>query len=406
MPIPVNGTVPANGVAGPKGAMRNNAAALRNALNSGGRFQASGAGSFEMTGEEKLRQRISVKDFGNGVGSGGDDRAAIQRAINHARDTSAGAVYTQNDAGVPSANQARYGACVWFPPGRYGIGGSLEMFDHIVLRGAGTCSVIQARAGLTGPMIFNNTIGNQYGMEIHNLVLDCANRAVSGIRYRFANQQNTDQVSPWPTADNNPELTNVLIFNSTGDALDVGPTSGRSGYKFMNIIIMGAGQDGILLGVTDMHLINFFVSDCNRHGMRNTGASSVFSNMHFQRCGQNGIRNEGNNTGFSTCQTYDTGSSGLHAQGGQIQNQTIAIDSPGGNAGITFGGSPRCLRGIFAVSNSDGGGNIGVGVQMIGNLQGSQIHIAVDGANNAVGVAGSNNAHIGTRPGAGPQDNI
>lgn len=436
MPIPVNGTVPANGVAGPKGQMRNNAAALRTALNAGGRFQASGAGSFEMTGEQKLRQKLSVKDFGNGVGTGGDDRAAIMRAMAYAR-TLVGQAYSQSSAGPPSAAQARYGAGVWFPPGRYQISSEIVQPHHIALLGCGTASVIQARPGFPGgqPLVRNEQ-GSDYGPKLHGITLDGANRALNGVRYRFDNAQTTDARSPWPTSDANPELENLLVFRTTGDGVDIGPQSGRSGFHMSNVIVMGCGGNGFTLGTTDVHAVNWFISEIGRHGLFNNGASSVFQNFLCQFCGLdgsgsgtsgnlgNGIRNEGNNTGFATCQTFATNAAGLHSQGGQIQNQAIAIDAPcrlstirpgagGGNpspqVGMSTAGNPQSLKGIYAVTNSVGGGNLQGGIQIVGGMTGCQLHVAADNVNTTRhngGALSNRNAFTGTRPNNSPDTNV
>lgn len=84
-------------------------------------FTQSGAGSVPRTAQEKMRERLSVKDFGalgNWNGStGADDTAAIQAAIEAARTVGAGVVHV--------------------PKGRYRITAPLVMYTGITLEGDG-----------------------------------------------------------------------------------------------------------------------------------------------------------------------------------------------------------------------------------------------------------------------------
>lgn len=67
-------------------------------------FQAAGPGSVTRTAQEKMRERVSVKDFG-AIGDGtADDTSEIQAALNYASTT---------------------GASVFFPPGEYLISSGL-----------------------------------------------------------------------------------------------------------------------------------------------------------------------------------------------------------------------------------------------------------------------------------------
>jgi hypothetical protein len=84
-------------------------------------FQQLGSGAVARPVQERLRDTISVKDFG-AVGNGvADDTEAIQRAINFASTIATiGTVY--NDTGVT----------VYLPPGRYRITETLTITSHAV----------------------------------------------------------------------------------------------------------------------------------------------------------------------------------------------------------------------------------------------------------------------------------
>lgn len=98
-------------------------------------FQADGLGAQGRTIENKLRETVSVKDFG-AVGDGvADDTAAIQAAV-----------VSVGDAGV-----------VRFPPGRYKTTASIMATENVVMQGAGPKTSIIVPVGnfdvfaFTGP---------------------------------------------------------------------------------------------------------------------------------------------------------------------------------------------------------------------------------------------------------------
>lgn len=87
-------------------------------------FLQSGTGAVPTTVQTKLRETVSVMDFG-AVGDGvADDTDAIQNAINAVA------------ANSPVANGKQVGGVVWFPKGRYRITATLTgVTDGITIRG-------------------------------------------------------------------------------------------------------------------------------------------------------------------------------------------------------------------------------------------------------------------------------
>jgi len=108
----------------------NNAAGITTDQASGVYWTQSGSGAVTRTVDSKLKDVVSVKDFG-AVGDGvADDTAAIQAAINSISFTtwqgSAANMYTKG------------GGTVYFPPGRYKITSTLLVGQHCRLLGPST----------------------------------------------------------------------------------------------------------------------------------------------------------------------------------------------------------------------------------------------------------------------------
>lgn len=104
-------------------------------------FQQEGTGAVSTTVQSKLRESVSVKDFG-AVGDGvTDDTAALQAAINYAANLSVG--------GTAS------GCVLDVPPGEYAISTTLVMPANLpfTLRGAGQGASKLRRLGGAGPVI-------------------------------------------------------------------------------------------------------------------------------------------------------------------------------------------------------------------------------------------------------------
>jgi hypothetical protein len=134
----------------------------------------TGSGAITRTVDSKLKEVVSVKDFG-AVGNGVvDDTAAIQAAIDYA--------YTQ---AIPIALTGQ--PAVYFPSGQYLISSSLVLRDYTCLRGAGArSSIIKGsltnKSFLRGPYGENPTYGSRLvGWEISDLVINNSSRLTGSI---------------------------------------------------------------------------------------------------------------------------------------------------------------------------------------------------------------------------------
>lgn len=114
-------------------------------------FMQGGTDPVARTVQDRIRETVSVKDFG-AVGDGvTDDTAAIQKAINY--------VFTKPSIGL--LNQI--GGVVWFPAGRYRVTSTLTgLTDGITIRGepSGLDSVPLAQAGSGSQIFCDNTVGD------------------------------------------------------------------------------------------------------------------------------------------------------------------------------------------------------------------------------------------------------
>jgi hypothetical protein len=100
-------------------------------------FRQAGAGAVSRTSLAKMRERISVKDFGATGDGVTDDTAAIQAAINYVES-------------VTTANTNATNACLYVPNGSYLITDTLTISQPISFIGDGTGDTATANAPGTG----------------------------------------------------------------------------------------------------------------------------------------------------------------------------------------------------------------------------------------------------------------
>jgi hypothetical protein len=133
-------------------------------------FTQSGAGATTRTVDSKLKDIISVKDFGATGNGSTDDTAAIQAAINAARAVR-GAVY------FPPNNVAQ----------SYNITAPLTCDGPITIIGAGPTAVLIYAVGLSaGQYIldFDLPVTSNYFFDIKGITLRSNNQAPNGIRLK------------------------------------------------------------------------------------------------------------------------------------------------------------------------------------------------------------------------------
>lgn len=123
-------------------------------------FLQSGTGATARTVQGKLREIVSVKDFG-AVGDGvADDTAAIQAAIDALKPTSISGL------GLPNRS-----AIIYIPVGTYLVSAPINMYSGITLTGEGAASTLKAAPSLTTRIInlTDTVIGQCRWVEISRL---------------------------------------------------------------------------------------------------------------------------------------------------------------------------------------------------------------------------------------------
>ena len=234
-------------------------------------YLPDGVGTTPSTVQDKLREIVSIKDFGavadaTGVsGVGTDNTAAIQRALNHV-----------NSVG---------GGVVVIPPGWYrkaDTGGTLIMYSNTTLRGEGECSTI----------FFDDTVINprQDFLRADNTTnVNFENFRVSGTAWIYPNDTNNSQLFGGLNIDG-LRMTRVTIekvrFMATAFAgVDGGMFSGnrlnyiiRDGIRCTgsrNIAVIG----NILTNVSD-DCINLHALDADAI----PGTGFIIANNILDRC--------------------------------------------------------------------------------------------------------------------------
>lgn len=126
-----------------------------------GTFIQSGTGAVERTAQDKMRDIISVKDFG-AVGDGtNDDTAEIQACFN---------AFSSGTTGVGVGGSATP-PTIYFPSGSYKISSTIQFPNAIRIAGAGKWnSRIIAASGFTGIMVQDK--GNGSKVQFSDLEID------------------------------------------------------------------------------------------------------------------------------------------------------------------------------------------------------------------------------------------
>jgi len=139
-------------------------------------FLAAGSGATQRTVLDKLRDVVSVKDFG-AVGDGvADDTAAINAAIAYAASTINGAA----------------GMEVFFPTGTYLISSKINMPNRVTLRGAnGRGVVIKPHSSFADSYMFHASNGTSamFGSMLRDMYIDARGKNMTAVVWAQAWQE-------------------------------------------------------------------------------------------------------------------------------------------------------------------------------------------------------------------------
>jgi hypothetical protein len=139
-------------------------------------FLAAGSGASQRTVLDKLRDVVSVKDFG-AVGDGvSDDTAAINAAIARAAATVGGAI----------------GATVYFPPGTYLISSTITMPNRVGLIGDNNRgTVIKPHSSFAASYMFHavNGTSSMFGSYLRDMYIDARGKNMTAVVWAQAWQE-------------------------------------------------------------------------------------------------------------------------------------------------------------------------------------------------------------------------
>lgn len=143
-------------------------------------FTQAGTGAVPRSVQARLRDVVSVKDFG-AVGDGvTDDAAAIQAAINFAASS---AIATNNSS---------VGGVVYFPTGTYLIGTTINLLNRVGLQGAnGRATVIKPHSTFASQYMFiaANGTSSMFGSWINDFSIDARGKNMTAAVWSRAWQE-------------------------------------------------------------------------------------------------------------------------------------------------------------------------------------------------------------------------
>lgn len=231
-------------------------------------YTPSGSGAITTTVANKLKQTISVKDFGAKGDGATNDTAAIQTAINYANSL----LIQAAGGGISNVDYPQIsGVDIYFPHGDYLIT-SLETYENLTLRGAGIYST-RLVSSYNGSVLINNVTSGSYdksGINISDL-------SIKGDRTKTS-QCLIDLLRPYWGG-----ITNVQVYQSGGVGVRVRQ---GLGFELKNVVAHANVGDGIVItdGIiswatpTPNNLPSNAVMVVNCHGSFNDGAGIRLGN--------------------------------------------------------------------------------------------------------------------------------
>lgn len=280
-------------------------------------FTQAGTGAVARTLEAKLKDAVSVKDFG-AVGDGvADDAPAIRAALLHVHESGGGTVF--------------------FPPGVYLISRDenavgVPLYSKVSLVGAGVnATALKGKAG-TGTMHLVSTLSvNQSYIAIRDMTLDHnainlgASASCHALRFNEASNVWIDRIAV-KNSDHHGILT---VATSSGD------TSSANRYFYVtnvyleNIGVMGrGGGDGIRLFVgADRIVVNNII--CNKieyHGIHVGKGAGTVSNVQIFNAGNTALE----------LQSEGVLANNIHIEWDDVISDTLANRPAAGTMGRLF----------------------------------------------------------------------
>jgi len=234
-------------------------------------YTPAGTGAVVGDVQDKLRESVSVKDFG-AVGDGAtDDAAAINLAINYAATQGVG---------------TRLGGTVHFPPGNYILETALVLKSGVILSGSGINATTLQKKTQAGAYWMIETDGFTAGADLWSVASD-------GILHGFGinNMALYGAANPPVTATDRGgirlygkryDVENVLIHNVDGVGFlsEAGDGVGQTDWRDMpegsisDLFVYKAGDEGIIYkGPHDSQINSAFVSTCGADGVQILTAS-------------------------------------------------------------------------------------------------------------------------------------
>ena len=290
-------------------------------------YTPAGTGAVATTVQAKLRQTVSVMDFGARGDGTTNDTAAIQAAIDAVALAGGGAVFV--------------------PPGQYQAS-QIKLKTRVKFYGAGWKSRLSQISGSNQNFVVLNDVNVEW-TQFSDMMVD-GNRFgnTSGDAINYNNTGGS-----FTFFDPNHIINNILIYTAAGSGLVLTVNCRES--KVTNVFVTGANGNGFYLACTDSTFVN-----CTTGAAGLTGWSILGPNNRFTACksfGSGRLVTAGNpdGAGFSvtqprqmlaTCEAQDNGWHGfLFLGANNCTASALIADSNGTNTsgvGFRFDASSYC----------------------------------------------------------------
>ena len=302
--------------------------------------------------------RDAARDHGaRGTGEG-DDRAALQEAI---------------DAAAQEGTGRLRGGTVHVGPGIYPLGGSLQLRTGVTLQGSGPGTVLRLEPGVDEPalVVESNVDGSPVAYAaIRGLTLDGATGEQTKGRHGIAlRSDNGGSRTPYTGSDSFPVIADVLVayFGGHGVAIGVDPAEGEvdvRAARCFNVVVFECAKAatdgdraGIFVGGTDGLVVG-----CEAAGCGGPGFHVARSNNRLDACkgyfNQTEFLVTGQRSQLVGCQAQDGFGDGfaLGREGQGVADTSLVGCQADSNAGAGFrlvGVTSSVVSGLTAFVRGD-----------------------------------------------------